>query len=107
MCSHEPACPDVRATDCCSAHVVADQSGQGWCRLCNGIILFDDANTAFDHEADLQLRRLFHRLRQEGCALVLVSHRPSLLAMADHSYVLANGTLLAAPTPMRMSENVA
>jgi ATP-binding cassette subfamily C protein LapB len=71
------------------------------------IILFDDANTAFDHEADLQLRRLFHRLRQEGCALVLVSHRPSLLAMADHSYVLANGTLLAAPTPMRMSENVA
>jgi ATP-binding cassette, subfamily C, bacterial LapB len=61
------------------------------------IVLFDDANTAFDHEADLQLRRLFHRLKQEGRALVLVSHRPSLLAMADHSYVLSNGQLLAAP----------
>ena len=77
MCSHVPACPDVRANDCCSAHVVADrsepglvpslqrgrscfddghyltpdgvdhtsdQSGQGWCRLCNGIILFDDGH---------------------------------------------------------------
>jgi hypothetical protein len=24
--------------------VVADCSGQGWCRLCNGIILFDDGH---------------------------------------------------------------
>ena len=63
------------------------------------IVLFDDANTAFDQEADLQLRRLFHRLKQEGGALVLVSHRPSLLAMADRSYVLSNGRLLDAPRP--------
>jgi ATP-binding cassette subfamily C protein LapB len=63
------------------------------------IVLFDDANTAFDQEADLQLRRMFHRLKQEGCALVLVSHRPSLLSMADRSYVLSNGSLLAAPRP--------
>jgi len=44
MCSHKPACPDVHDTDCCRAHVVADRSGQGWCRLCNGIILFDDGH---------------------------------------------------------------
>ena len=44
MCSHTPACPDVHDTDCCRAHVVADRSGQGWCRLCNGIILFDDGH---------------------------------------------------------------
>jgi hypothetical protein len=44
MCSHEPACPDVQSSDCCSAHVVADQSSQGWCRLCNGVILFDDGH---------------------------------------------------------------
>jgi ATP-binding cassette subfamily C protein LapB len=61
------------------------------------IVLFDDANAAFDHEADLQLRGLFQRLKQQGCGLVLVSHRPSLLAMADRSYVLSNGGLLAAP----------
>ncbi len=44
MCSHTPACPDVRDADCCRAHVIADRSGQGWCRLCNGIILFDDGH---------------------------------------------------------------
>jgi hypothetical protein len=44
MCSHTPACPDVHDSDRCRAHVVADRSGQGWCRLCNGIILFDDGH---------------------------------------------------------------
>lgn len=41
-CTHFPACPDANSTDCCHAHVVADHSEQGWCRLCNGVILFDD-----------------------------------------------------------------
>jgi hypothetical protein len=27
---------------CWTAHVVADHSEQGWMRLCNGVILFDD-----------------------------------------------------------------
>lgn len=44
MCSHHPACPDAQDTDCCRAHVVADHTEQGWCRLCNGIILFDDGH---------------------------------------------------------------
>lgn len=42
-CTHTPACPDARSSDCCSAHVIADHSEQGWVRLCNGVILFDDA----------------------------------------------------------------
>ena len=42
MCRHSPACPDVDTDDCCSAHTVSDHSEQGWCQLCNGIILFDD-----------------------------------------------------------------
>jgi len=44
MCHHTPACPDVRTADACRAHVVADHSEQGWTRLCNGIILFDDGH---------------------------------------------------------------
>lgn len=43
-CTHIPACPDAAATNCCSAHTVADHFEQGWCRLCNGVILFDDGN---------------------------------------------------------------
>jgi hypothetical protein len=42
MCHHTPRCPDATAPDCCSAHVVADHSEQGWEVLCNGVILFDD-----------------------------------------------------------------
>jgi hypothetical protein len=42
MCDHSPECPGVDDPRCCNAHVVSDHSEQGWCRLCNGVILFDD-----------------------------------------------------------------
>ena len=42
MCNHSPACPEATAENCCSAHVVSDHMEQGWCQLCNGVILFDD-----------------------------------------------------------------
>ena len=41
-CSHNPPCPSAGDAHCCSAHVVADHHEQGWCQLCNGVILFDD-----------------------------------------------------------------
>lgn len=41
-CSHHPICPSADDAHCCSAHVISDHSEQGWCRLCNGVILFDD-----------------------------------------------------------------
>ena len=44
MCNHSPACPGSESAECCRAHVVADRSDQGWCRLCNGVILFDDGH---------------------------------------------------------------
>ncbi len=42
MCSHTPPCPGAEERACCNAHVVADHSEQGWCLLCNGVVLFDD-----------------------------------------------------------------
>jgi hypothetical protein len=44
MCTHTPSCPTTDAADCCTAHVVADRMDQGWCRLCNGVIVFDDGH---------------------------------------------------------------
>lgn len=41
-CDHTPPCPGADANDCCHAHIVADHFEQGWCRLCNGVIVFDD-----------------------------------------------------------------
>lgn len=42
MCLHTPRCPAADASACWTAHVVSDHSEQGWRRLCNGVILFDD-----------------------------------------------------------------
>ncbi len=55
MCDHSPACPAENSVTCCTAHVVADHSEQGWCRLCNGVILFDDGGylTPDGHAATL------------------------------------------------------
>ena len=35
-------CPGAEASQCWTAHVVADHLEQGWAKLCNGVILFDD-----------------------------------------------------------------
>lgn len=42
MCNHEPKCPSASASDRCAAHVVSAHPEQGWCLLCNGVVLFDD-----------------------------------------------------------------
>jgi hypothetical protein len=41
-CSHSPVCPDGNDPDAAAAIIVADHCEQGWYRLCNGLILFDD-----------------------------------------------------------------
>ena len=47
MCQHEPRCPEWRALDHLAAWIVADQPGQGWSLLCNGVIVFDDGGELF------------------------------------------------------------
>jgi hypothetical protein len=47
MCQHEPRCPEWRALDHLAARIVADQPGQGWSLLCNGVIVFDDGGELF------------------------------------------------------------
>ena len=42
MCPHSPRCPSADAPDRDAAHTVAFHPEQGWSRLCNGIILFED-----------------------------------------------------------------
>jgi hypothetical protein len=35
-------CPEATDERCWTAHVVSDHSEQGWTKLCNGVIVFDD-----------------------------------------------------------------
>ncbi len=56
------------------------------------IILFDEANTALDHESDARLRDLLRRLKGH-VTILLVSYRPSLLELADRRFELVDGRL--------------
>lgn len=59
------------------------------------IILFDEANSGLDVTADERLRAALESLKGE-CTILLVSHRPSLLKLADEVYDLAGGRLIPA-----------
>ena len=60
------------------------------------VILFDEANISLDMEGD-RLLRDYLASRKGDCALILVTHRPSLLSLADRTLVLSSGAL-AEPT---------
>jgi ATP-binding cassette, subfamily C, bacterial LapB len=49
------------------------------------LILFDEANTFLDQKSDALLLDLL-RERSGNCAMAIVSHRPSYLALADRSF---------------------
>jgi hypothetical protein len=42
MCQHQLRCPQWPAPHHLAARIAADQPGQGWSLLCNGVIVFDD-----------------------------------------------------------------
>jgi Family of unknown function (DUF5999) len=42
MCQHVPQCPAATSSARTAARVVATHPEQGWSRLCNGVIVFDD-----------------------------------------------------------------
>ena len=57
------------------------------------LVLFDEANTAIDGAGDGQLMEVLQRLRGIS-TLILVSHRPSLLKLADRVLELRGGILV-------------
>jgi hypothetical protein len=42
MCQHQPPCPSANTPDHRAARIEAEHWDQGWCRLCNGVVIFDD-----------------------------------------------------------------
>ena len=58
------------------------------------IILFDEANALFDSQSDEALIQLL-RQHKGNATMVLISHRPTILSLADHVLSLQDGTLVA------------
>ncbi|MEM9386346.1 MAG: ATP-binding cassette domain-containing protein [Pseudomonadota bacterium] len=57
------------------------------------LILFDDADSGLDAEAQLQAVEMLFRLRDEGATLIIVSNRSYVLMRCDRQLTLANGKL--------------
>ncbi|MEZ5648048.1 MAG: ATP-binding cassette domain-containing protein [Alphaproteobacteria bacterium] len=58
------------------------------------LILFDEANTSLDSASDEFLKNTLLYLKGRH-TMILVSHRPSLLRLADRSFILTNGRLVS------------
>lgn len=56
------------------------------------VIIFDEANIALDMKDDELLRNHLAQYKSK-CTLILVTHRPSLLALANRVFTLAGGKL--------------
>jgi ATP-binding cassette subfamily C protein LapB len=46
------------------------------------VIIMDECNSNLDHEADLKFREALER-RKDNCTIIIVSQRPSFIALAD------------------------
>ncbi|MBF0162209.1 MAG: ATP-binding cassette domain-containing protein [Magnetococcales bacterium] len=60
------------------------------------VLLFDEANVAMDAQGDALLKKVLQQL-QGQCTIILVSHRPSLLELANRTLILKNGKLTETP----------
>jgi ATP-binding cassette subfamily C protein LapB len=59
------------------------------------IVLFDEANVFLDWAGDKAVHALLMRLRRH-CTIVIISSRPSTLALADQLYTLSGGKIMEA-----------
>ena len=57
------------------------------------LVLFDEANKGFDRKHDAMLKDALAQIKG-GPTMVLVSHRPSILALADRTFQLLDGKLI-------------
>lgn len=62
------------------------------------IILFDEANSGLDSKADEALKEALAELKG-GPTLIMISHRPSLIALADRRFELVEGHLVPCEEP--------
>jgi ATP-binding cassette subfamily C protein LapB len=69
------------------------------------VVLFDEANAGFDQRGERFLIATLRRIKGTHTILA-VTHRPSVLALADRVFVLRNGRLTERVTPTREAAGV-
>ncbi|MDJ0980113.1 MAG: ABC transporter transmembrane domain-containing protein [Kiloniellales bacterium] len=67
------------------------------------VVLFDEANSGLDQRSDEILKTAIASLKGKA-TIILVSHRPSLLALADRQFLLQDSQLVLKTEPQRPKE---
>ncbi|WP_414447714.1 type I secretion system permease/ATPase [Burkholderia sp. 22PA0099] len=65
------------------------------------VLLLDEPNASLDTRGEAALERVLRRLKADGMTLIAVTHRPSLLALADRILRLKDGQMEQVDTPSR------
>jgi ATP-binding cassette subfamily C protein len=64
-----------------------------------GLLVLDEPTAFLDGDGEAEFIRLLARLRAEGTTVLLVTHRPALLATADKLVVLQDGAVAQCGAP--------
>ncbi|MGN8342795.1 type I secretion system permease/ATPase [Pseudomonas sp. SMV71] len=59
---------------------------------CPSLVVLDEPNSNLDEAGELALVQAINALKAAGSTVVLITHRPSVLAVVDHILVLKDGT---------------
>ena len=57
-------------------------------------LVLDEPNANLDSEGEHALSEAIQNVKNEGCSVVVISHRPSLLANVDDIAVLKEGVMV-------------
>jgi ATP-binding cassette, subfamily C, bacterial exporter for protease/lipase len=57
------------------------------------LVVLDEPNSNLDHEGEQALLQAMTELKKQGCTIVIVTHRPSLLSAVDMVAIIREGTL--------------
>ena len=57
------------------------------------LVVLDEPNSNLDHEGEQALLQAMSELKKDGCSIVIVTHRPSLLSAVDMVAIIREGTI--------------
>ncbi|MCB9229881.1 MAG: ABC transporter ATP-binding protein [Deltaproteobacteria bacterium] len=59
------------------------------------VLLFDEGTSALDPEAEQKIYASLKEMKQRGCCIIMIAHRPTALSIADHILTLQEGHLIS------------
>ncbi len=71
-----------------------------------GLLVLDEPTAFLDGDGEAEFVRLLARLRAEGTTILLVTHRPALLAAADRLIVLQDGAVAQSGPPAALLDGL-